>query len=272
MIAYIAGSIKDKKVLITAKIPDAACIKNIGNIEIVNKETCSQLVDIIIPIKIEDIDGKEYDSAELLQFDKDVYFYSLTKCVLNTPASLKWVRNTSGSPYEPSLPPFIIFSENKNIMLANFYNKKTRTDGEIIEYQSNGRIYQKYNIINGKLNGKCEKWYDNGQKEKEYEAKDDYYCGKFTEWYENGSQKCERYYNNQKLNGICTYYKENGKINYQCVYKDDVLQKLESLKLWISPWKKNDYQDTNQETNKEEREPMNISTQIRQRNSAFLTD
>jgi antitoxin component YwqK of YwqJK toxin-antitoxin module len=84
--------------------------------------------------------------------------------------------------------------------------------GEVKTWYKNGRIAEKYNFVNGNMNGLHELWYENGQLSQKYNHVNDKMNGLYESWYENG-QLYEKYnLVNNKMNGLYESWYKNGQL------------------------------------------------------------
>jgi len=121
-------------------------------------------------------------------------------------------------------------------------NSKRHIDGEVLKFV-NGKIYMKWNFIDGLKQGSAIQYYKNGKVEDIGNYKNDKPEGKESKYYENGKLNYIRNWRNGKLYGDFYWYLENGQLdsynifdiseNQFCLYKYDKLGKVIDVKGFV---------------------------------------
>ena len=135
------------------------------------------------------------------------------------------------------------FNVGEKIIEYNIPYKNGQVEGEVLEYYTNGDLYEKsfyvngkinglkttyhynkkisseINYINGKLNGSYKSYHSNGKIHEVGQSVEGYYNGAWKNYYSNGSLESEFTYKKGILDGLCKYYDRDGKLFYEYVYK-----------------------------------------------------
>ncbi|KKK75079.1 hypothetical protein LCGC14_2877360 [marine sediment metagenome] len=88
----------------------------------------------------------------------------------------------------------------RNVLIDGIKIKYLGEDKYVLtQYHSNGEIYRKIKIKNGKRHGKSNAWYEDGTKEWEVHYKNGIPHGKYIIWWANGVEQYNGMYHNGKL-------------------------------------------------------------------------
>jgi antitoxin component YwqK of YwqJK toxin-antitoxin module len=91
---------------------------------------------------------------------------------------------------------------------------------EVINYDKDGNIVDKYIIRYGVKEGLYQSWYPNGQKHIEKNFKKGLKDGLIQSWHQNGHKNCECSYKKNKREGTYKWWYDNGQKQEECNYKE----------------------------------------------------
>ena len=240
IIGYKAAFAYNKRVVVTLEIPDDA-LTNLLRENAVVKEYAKYRCNKAKVVKIEDIDGKEYEEAITVHYDKNSLTYKLNETVSVHRFDTK-LEEVCSTGIHFFLTKRVAELYNLKSIINMFYeswhdngikkfecNFVDRTkDGVGTQWYENGKLNCEYNYLQGNKNGLCTDYYENGSKKCEATYKDDKLDGLKTEWYVNGTKKSEATYKDEKLDGLKTEWYENGTKRFEATYKDNILDGLKT--------------------------------------------
>lgn len=117
---------------------------------------------------------------------------------------------------------YISFYDNKQLKKElNYINGKI--EGNVIEYNKDGKIIEKKHYSNGVLNGEATSTNPQGYIKQSY-YKNGVLNGQYQELFANGNVSVKGAYENDKKNGIWIYYEENGNIKEEIGYQNGKYQ------------------------------------------------
>lgn len=214
MIAYKAANHGDTRVLITLEIPDDATT-NLDRKNIAVKETASYRANKVKVLKIEDDNGKNYETAEsaFVTGFVEILTYKVGETLVEPnydPDADKVF--TKGihfflEKHVAELYKLPLHATWSGVWMAYYYNgvkkhevmfKDGKKEGLHTSWHENGIKQSEKNFKNGKEDGQYQKWYENGVKEEQVMYKDGLMNGIYTSWYDFGDKKTEQNYKNGK--------------------------------------------------------------------------
>ncbi len=95
---------------------------------------------------------------------------------------------------------------------GHLYLKDKPYSGFVISRYANGKLASKNSYLNGKLEGKQEKWYQNGDLQEIRFYETNRKVGKHEGWYQNGQKRFEYFINNDVPVKIHREWYENGQL------------------------------------------------------------
>ncbi len=212
MLAYKAAKNSDTRVLITLEIPEDA-ITNINHSNIVVKETAKYRANKAKVLKIEDADGKQYNSAT--SFWDTSFLYKTGDTIVCKDFDMNLEKFCSTGIH--------FFLESR---CAELYDLPRIQNGIFEEWYETGQLYIKCIYKGGLKNGLYEQWYDDGQKRVECTFVNDRIEGEYKCWYYNGQLLEESIWKNGIKNGPYRLWNSNGQKEYEGNYIDGMLDGL----------------------------------------------
>ena len=209
MIGYKVAQ-HEGRVLITLEIPDDA-ITNMNRKKIVNKQLAKYRTNKAKVLKIEDSNGKEYESATTLCYKVKSLTYTVGETIEEPTFDMDLDIVCSAG---------IHFFLDREV--AEQYENHPRNGPYKVWYASGG-IYQECTFKDGKLNGLWKQWHENGQMYEECLYKDDTIDGPYKAWYANGQIYQECTYKDGSVDGLYKTWHENGRIWKERTYKHGTL-------------------------------------------------
>jgi antitoxin component YwqK of YwqJK toxin-antitoxin module len=189
MLGYKAAKNGDRRVVITLEIPEDA-LSNIERTSVKFKETAQYRANKVKVLKIEDSEGKEYDTAETAFFSKKILVYKVGE-VLEEPTYDMDVEQVCSRGLH-------FFLERK---VSEQFGIDKITNGLLVSFHENGQKYYEAVYKNGNIEGSYQYWYENGQKSCEGMYKNGKLDGIWLGWYTNGQKVCEGIYKGGKKVG-----------------------------------------------------------------------
>jgi antitoxin component YwqK of YwqJK toxin-antitoxin module len=213
MIGYkVAKNDNSTRVLITLKIPEDA-ITNINRSNIVVKETAKHRANKVKVIKIEDADGKQYNSAT--SFWDTSFIYKMDDTIVCEDFDMNLEKFCSTG---------IHFFLTRRC--AELYDLLSIENGIFEQWYETGQPSVKCIYKGGLKNGLYQQWYDNGQKTVECLYINDKLEGEYKCWYYNRQLSEEIVWKNGIKNGSYRLWNSNGQKKYEANYIDDNLDGL----------------------------------------------
>ena len=152
MIGYKIAKAGETRVVITLEIPDDA-VTNMSRKSIVNVDTAKYRTNKAKVLKIEDENGKEYDSAKSFSYDKKSLNYVSNKTIVV-------------DDYDMNLDE--VCSSRIHFFLtrrcAELYGLKKIQNGLYQSWYENGQKYMECTYLNGERHGLFQCWHKNGNK------------------------------------------------------------------------------------------------------------
>lgn len=201
MIGYTDGDYSYTRVVITIEIPeDARTNLNRPNIEF--KETARYQTDKCKVLKIEDADGKEYESATvgLYMKRKNPITYIVGQVAEDTGFDTKRDENY----------PFGIHFFLQKRCAELYYVFRLEGTGLFQRWHENGQKSEEVMYVNGNEEGLRQKWHDNGQKRSEVLCISGIENGPYQSWYPNGQKSGYRTLVNGREVGTYQCWHPNG--------------------------------------------------------------
>jgi antitoxin component YwqK of YwqJK toxin-antitoxin module len=207
MLGYKAAKNGDTRVLITLEIPEDA-LTNIERTSVKVKETAKYRANKVKILKIEDSEGKEYETAETGFFSKKKVVYKVGE-VLEVPTDDMDVEQVCSNGIH-------FFLERKVAEMYYLYLE----NGIYMSWHENGQKEHEGMMKDGKREGLWQTWYDNGQKYSEGMWKEGNQEGLREIWYETGQKKSEQMWKEGNQEGLRQIWYENGQKSSEGMMKD----------------------------------------------------
>jgi hypothetical protein len=221
MIAYKAAKHGDTRVLITLEIPDDATT-NLDRYDIVNKDTAKYRSNKVKVLKIEDDDGKDYETATsafvTLGF-RDLLTYKVGETL---------VEPTYDPDPDKVCSDGIHFFLHKSVVEQYGWEPHATWSGVLRSYYDNGMKEYEVMLKDGKKDGLHTAWYKSGLRDYQFNFKNGKADGLYEKWYENGVKDCETMYNDGIPGGFNQWY-DNGQLKVEGQF---VNNKYEKLREW----------------------------------------
>jgi antitoxin component YwqK of YwqJK toxin-antitoxin module len=238
MLAYKAAKHGDTRVLLTLEIPEDA-LTNLKRSSIVNTETAKYRCNKAKVLKIEDDEGKTYETAESLCFKNKPLTYKVGEVVEEPYYDIDpeeicssgihfFLSHNIAYGYERPKPKNGLYQswhENGQKFEELMY-KSGKRDGLYQSYYKNGQKCSEIMFKYGKLEGLCQSWHANGNKCEEVMYKDGKMEGLYQQWYENGQKVEEVMYKDGKKEGLYQSWYKNSQKCVEKMYKDGKMEGL----------------------------------------------
>jgi Family of unknown function (DUF5758)/MORN repeat variant len=190
MLAYKAAKHGNTRVLSTLEIPEDA-LTNLKRSSIANAETAKYRCNKAKVLKIEDDEGKTYETAETLCFNDKSLTYKVGEVVEESSYVMDQEQVCSAG---------IHFFLSRDV--AYRYERPKPKNGLYQSWYNNGQKYEEVIYKDGKMEGLYQKWHENGQKYEEVMYKDGKSNGLYQSWYRNGQKYYEMMYKDGKMEGL----------------------------------------------------------------------
>jgi antitoxin component YwqK of YwqJK toxin-antitoxin module len=186
MLAYKAAKHGNTRVLSTLEIPEDA-LTNLKRSSIANAETAKYRCNKAKVLKIEDDEGKTYETAETLCFNDKSLTYKVDE-IIEEP--------TYYTDPEQVCARGIHFFLSRHV--ANRYERPFPENGMYQRWYDNGEKYEEVMYKDGKKDGLYQSWHENGQKCSEIMFKGGVEDGLYKQWHKYGDKLKEVIYKDGK--------------------------------------------------------------------------
>ncbi|MCP4177731.1 MAG: toxin-antitoxin system YwqK family antitoxin [bacterium] len=126
----------------------------------------------------------------------------------------------------------IAFAQEVNTSQLYWRNQRFYVDGaktvqpytgDAVAYYKNGKMSEKKQYLNGKLNGTYLSWYDTGNKQQEVDYLQGALSGQYNTWYPNGNKMMSMTFKFGEKNGPCEIWYKDGKPWMKTNFKNDLM-------------------------------------------------
>ena len=173
MLGYKVAKNGDTRVIVTLEIPTDART-NMNRLSVAVKEYATYRTDKAKVVKIEDVDGNTYTSAESIYYPYATLYYTAGEMVEEP---------SFGDPSQEDGDGIYFFLKRER---ADTYGIHWLEDGQLTSWYENGNKEYEVAFVDGLMDGFLRRWSSNGLKTSDIR----YENGKATELHREGCEIC----------------------------------------------------------------------------------